>query len=82
MALIRLPLRLSFLVLILAASTIAFAADVASMSVAGGQLSWSPASAGYESIELTVSAPDGQIYTKRFSAQQSPSFSLSDLAGI
>jgi len=71
--------RFSMVVLALGLSVSVFAANVAPMSVAGSQLSWSPAASSYESVELIVSAPDGQIYTKRFSTQQAPSFSLADL---
>lgn len=75
-----------FLVLILACSQINALAQansdsaVANISSAGSSVRWD-LKAGFGSGTLTISAPDGRIFTREFKGGASPDFSLTDVHG-
>jgi hypothetical protein len=57
-----------------------FAADaVGTPRSSGSAIDWQVSALNYDSVELTVSAPNGETIVKKFPAGRTPSFRVSDL---
>ena len=81
MAFTRSPIfRIVIALTVLAIPMSAFAAGhVGTPKSSGSAIDWQVSASNYESIELTVSAPNGELYKKTFQAGRTPSFRVSDL---
>jgi hypothetical protein len=81
MAFTRSPIvRLVAVLIVIAMPIASHGADaVGKMSGGGAAVDWQLSVSGHEAVELTVIAPNGEAYTKRFTAGRSPSFRLLDL---
>jgi len=73
-------LKIALALLILALPVASFAKDnVGKPSGGGSVIEWTLDVSGHEAVELTVLAPDGEIYTRTFKAGKNPSLRLNDL---
>jgi hypothetical protein len=81
MAFTRSPIfRLVVALTVLAIPLSSFAADaVGKANGSGSAIDWQVSASNYESIELTVSAPNGETIVKKFPAGRVPSFRVLDL---
>jgi hypothetical protein len=73
--------RITVALMILALPVASHAADLAKPSGGGASIEWQIGLTGYDSVELTVLAPNGDSWTKKFAAGRTPSFRLLDLGG-
>jgi hypothetical protein len=81
MAFTRSPIfRLVVVLSVLALPVAAYSADLVGKASGGGaSIDWQLSVSGHEAVELTVVAPNGEVYAKRFAAGRTPSFRLLDL---
>jgi hypothetical protein len=81
MAFNRSPIfRLVIVLAVLALPVAAYSADLVGKASGGGaSIEWQLSVSGHEAVELTVVAPNGEVYAKRFTAGRTPSFRLLDL---
>jgi hypothetical protein len=59
-----------------------FAAPAAKMAGGGSYLEWQLAVSGHERVTLTISAPDGEVYTREFAAGKAVVLNLKDLPSV
>jgi hypothetical protein len=72
-------LRFVLFLLVIAMSTAIFAAPVGKAVGGGGSIEWQLSVSGHEKVVLTVSAPDGEVYSREYNAGKPVVFSLKDL---
>jgi len=75
-------LRFILAALVIAMPVAMFAAPVGKASGGGSQIEWQLSVSGHEKIVLTVSAPDGEVYSKEFAAGTPVAFSAKDLPAL
>lgn len=83
MAFTRTPIfRIAAILAILTLPLSTYAADAVGRASGGGaSIEWLLNVSGHDSVELTVVAPDGESWVKKFPAGRTPSFRLLDLGG-
>src|ERR1051325_27959 len=72
-------LRFILAALILALPVAAFAAPVGKVSGGGSSLQWQLSVSGHEKVVLSVSAPDGEVYSFDYPNGKAVVFNLKDL---
>src|SRR5436190_5928582 len=75
-------LRFILTALVIAMPVAMFAAPVGKAIGGGSQIEWQLSISGHEKIVLTVSAPDGEVYSKEFAAGTPVTFSAKDLPAL
>jgi hypothetical protein len=75
-------LRFILTVLVIAMPVAVFAAPVGKAIGGGTSIEWQLSVSGHERIVLTVSAPDGEVYSKEFKAGTPVEFSAKDLPAL
>jgi hypothetical protein len=77
-----LTLRFILTLLVISIPVALFAAPAARMAGGGSYLEWQLSVSGHEKVTLTISAPDGEVYTREFAAGKAVVFSLKDLPSV
>jgi len=75
-------LRFVFILLIVAIPATVFAGPVGKAVGGGSYIEWQMAVGGYDRVLLTVSGPDGEVYSKEFTAGSAVAFNLKDLPNV
>jgi len=77
-----LTFRFILTLLVIAMPVALFAAPAAKMAGGGSYLEWQLSVSGHEKVTLTISAPDGEVYTREFAAGKAVVLSLKDLPSV
>lgn len=75
-------LKITIALMILALPIASYGADLVGKETGGGAaIEWQLGVTGHEAVQLTVLFPNGETWSRNFSAGRTPSFRLSDLGG-